>query len=88
MSLSADLNQRIQSQIDRLEEALRKLQSGVVPDLQPLEKEVSALCADLLAAPSKESHDTAEKMREMIGLLESLAFELKDFSAALNEKDE
>jgi hypothetical protein len=88
MTISAELNQRIQSQIDRLDTALQSLQSGAVPDLQPLEKEVSDLCKDLLAAPSAESQQTAEKMREMIGLLESLAFELKDFSAVLNEKDE
>lgn len=88
MTLSAALNERIQIQIDRLDNALRNLQSGTVPDLQPLEKEVADLCKDLLAAPSDESHQTAEKMREMIGLLESLAFELKDFSAVINEKDE
>lgn len=83
----ADLNQRIQSQIDRLEQALRDLQTGTVPDLSPLEKEVAVLCNDLLAAPGEDSRHTAEKMREMIGLLESLAFELKDFGAALNQKD-
>ena len=88
MTLSAALNERIQIQIDRLDTALRNLQSGTVPDLQPLEKEVAALCKDLLSAPSAESQQTAEKMREMIGLLESLAFELKDFSAVINEKDE
>lgn len=88
MTLSADLNQRIQIQIDRLEAALRNLQTGVVPDLQPLEKEVSALCKDLLAAPSAESQQTAEKMREMIGLLESLAFELKDFQSDLSQAPE
>jgi hypothetical protein len=87
MSPSADLNERIQAQIDRLDQALRNLQDGAVPDLSPLEKDVAALCNDLLAAPGEDSRQTAEKMREMIGLLESLAFELKDFGAALNEKD-
>ena len=86
-SLSDDLNQRIQLQIDRLDAALVNLQSGTVPDLRPLEQEVSNLCNDLLAAPGEESRQTAEKMREMIGLLENLAFELKDFGTALNEKD-
>lgn len=88
MTLSLELNQRIQSQIDRLEAALRDLQSGAVPDLEPLEREVADLCKDLLAAPSRESQQTAEKMREMISLLESLAFELKDFASTLNDKDE
>lgn len=85
--LSADLNQRIQVQIDRLDDALRNLQNGSVPDLAPLENDVAALCNDLLSAPGDDSRQTAEKMREMIGLLESLAFELKDFSSALNEKE-
>lgn len=86
MTLSKDLNDRLQIQIDRLEVAMQKLQSGEVPDLQPLEAEVSSLCNALLSAPQEDSRMAAEKMREMIGLLENLAYELKDFKAALGDK--
>lgn len=84
MTSSDLLNQRIQGQIDRLETALANLQSGNIPDLRPLEQEVASLCNDLISAPGDESRQTAEKMREMIGLLESLAFELKDFQTTLD----
>lgn len=81
MSTSDELNQRLQAQITRLEDAVHLIQGGTVPNLAPLEQEVSALCNALLAAPGRDSRQTADKMREMIGLLESLAHELKDFQS-------
>jgi hypothetical protein len=79
MTLPGDLNQRLQHQIDRLEDALRKIRGGTVPDFAPLEQDVSSLCTALLSVPGRDSIQAAEKMREMIGLLEDLAHELKDF---------
>lgn len=81
MNTAEDLNQRLQDQITRLEDAVALIQGGKVPDLAPLEQEVSSLCNALLAAPGRDSRQTADKMREMIGLLESLAHELKDFQS-------
>ncbi len=86
MSTPEDLNQRLQNQINRLEEAMQLIQSGTVPDLAPLERDVTTLCNALLAAPGKDSRQTAEKMREMIGLLENLAHELKDFQHEFEDR--
>jgi len=81
------LDQRLQTQIEKLQTALETLQRGTVPDMSLLEKEVSELCQNLLAAPSAESRQAADKMREMIGLLENLAYELKDFQSILTPED-
>lgn len=78
------LNQKIQSQIEQLDAAINQIQTGTVPDLARLEKDVAVLCNQLLSAPGTESRQTAEKMREMIGLLEQLAHELKDFQTVLH----
>ncbi len=85
MTTSDDLNERLQAQIVRLEEAMHMIQRGTVPDLAPLERDVSTLCQALLTAPGKDSRQTADKMREMIGLLEGLAHELKDFQNDFDE---
>ena len=87
MTASDDLNQRLQAQIVRLEDAMHMIQRGTVPDLAPLEQEVSTLCTALLSAPGKDSRQTAEKMREMIGLLEGLAHELKDFQSDFEDSE-
>ena len=84
MSNALTLNQKIQSQIEQLDTAINLIQTGTVPDLARLESDVAVLCNELLAAPGEESRQTAEKMREMIGLLEHLAHELKDFQAVLS----
>lgn len=84
MSNAATLNQKIQSQIEQLDAAINQIQSGTVPDLARLESDVGKLCNELIAAPGEESQKTAEKMREMIGLLEHLARELKDFQTVLS----
>ena len=83
MSNAVTLNQKIQSQIEQLDTAINQIQTGTVPDLARLENDVAVLCNELLSAPGDESRQTAEKMREMIGLLEHLAHELKDFQTVL-----
>ena len=75
------LNQRLQNQIDRLEEALQDIQDGKIPDFASLEQDVSSLCTALLSLPARDSIQMSDKMREMIGLLEELAYRLKDFEA-------
>ena len=84
MSTSATLNQKIQSQIEQLDHAINQIQTGSIPDLARLESDVGTLCNELLSAPGDQSRQTAEKMREMIGLLEHLAHELKDFQTVLS----
>ncbi len=83
MSNALTLNQKIQSQIEQLDAAIGQIQNGAVTDLARLETDVGVLCNELLTAPGEESRQTAEKMREMIGLLEHLAHELKDFQSVL-----
>jgi hypothetical protein len=75
------LKQRLQHQINRLEDALQKIQGGTIPDFASLEQDVSSLCTDLLSAPLRDNVQIMEKMREMIGLLEELAYKLKDVQA-------
>ncbi len=84
MSNATTLNQKIQSQIDQLDTAINQLQGGTIPDLARLENDVAVLCNELLSAPGIESRQTAEKMREMIGMLEQLAHQLKDFQTVLS----
>lgn len=87
MSLADAINQRLQFQIDRLDMAIRDLQAGAVPDLAELQSDVTSLCEEMLKAPGEDSRQVVEKMGEMIGLLEQLARDLKDFQATLTQAD-
>ncbi len=65
-----------------IDDALRIAESGKIPGMIHLMSEVEQICIDVEAAPAPVKHQVQPIMGEVIGLLDTLEFKLRDIRGA------
>ena len=77
--MSADLESRLDEQIQNIEEAIQSTRQNKLADLSHMDKTVAGICNAVMTANEDTAQSLEPKMIRMINLLDELAVELKEF---------
>lgn len=75
----AALEQKLQQQIDLIEQAITKIRRNEVLDISFMDKDVAAICQQIIKSEEDAVQALEPKMIEMITKLDDLALELKEY---------
>ncbi len=79
-----ELEENLQKQIDQIDAAIVKLRHNVLIDVSFIDREVAALCQQIIGADGMAAKMLEPKMLEMINKLDELAVEIKDYQDRMN----
>ena len=79
------LEQAIQSQIDKIDEAIVKARQNELIDMGDMDDAVATICQKIMHSEDKEMNRLEGRMIEMINKLDELAVELKGYQDRLAE---
>lgn len=80
----AALEQGLQIQMDKLNEAITKIRRNELVDIGYMEQDVSELCAKILQSDEDASKILEPKMITLITVLDELAVELQEYQNRIN----
>lgn len=83
-----ELETTLQTQIERIEEAIVRIRQNVVLDISPMDREVAELCRKILGADEEAMKVLEPKMFAMISKLDEFAVELQDYQDRMGTKEE
>lgn len=79
-----ELEQRLQAQIETIDEAIAKIRQNELLDIGFMDKEVAGICQQIIHSDEDAIKALEAKMIEMITRLDELAVELKQYQDRVN----
>ena len=73
------LGKSLQDKIDKIDEAIVKARKNILVDISFMDREVAAICQQILKAEDNALQTLEPKMAEMINKLDELAEEIKAY---------
>lgn len=80
-----DLEQKLQVQMDRIQDTITKIRQNELPDISDMDKEVSELCLKIIHSNEETVKNLEPKMVNMINMLDELAVEIKEYQDRIGE---
>lgn len=88
MTNNEELENRLQAQIDKIEEVIDKTRRDEIVDISDMNQQVNDICQNIVKLESRTARHMETKMSEMIGSLEILEKELKAFQERIRKEEE
>ncbi len=76
--------EELSKQKKKIETALHEMGQGNLPDMKEIDRDVIAICGAIENAPPAIAKKTEQDLRDMIGMLEELASNIKDFQDSIS----
>ena len=78
--------EELAKQKQKIQDALTHINQGNIPNMQEIDRDVTALCGAIEIAPPEIAKQTEQDLREMIAMLEDLAGRIQEFQKNLEQK--